>query len=61
MALGIGATTAVFSVIYAVLIDPFPYPGSERMAELRLIDGGGRERGVGLPVRRPGSFGNQVD
>jgi predicted permease len=31
LALGIGATTAVFSVVYAVLIDPYPYPNSERM------------------------------
>jgi len=31
LALGIGATSAVFSVIYAVLVDPFPYPHSERM------------------------------
>lgn len=36
LALGIGATSAVFSVIYAVLIDPFPYPGSDRIVELRL-------------------------
>ncbi len=27
LALGVGATSAVFSVIYAALIDPFPYPG----------------------------------
>src|SRR5246500_3262026 len=38
LALGIGATTAVFSVIYAVLIDPYPYIGAERIVELRLKD-----------------------
>ena len=49
LALGIGATSAVFSVIYAVLIDPFPYPGAERMVELRLVDKSGSDRhGVGL-------------
>ena len=31
LALGIGGTSAVFSVIYAVLINPFPYPGADRM------------------------------
>ena len=35
LALGIGATSAVFSVIYAVLIAPFPYPGADRIVELR--------------------------
>jgi len=47
LALGIGATSAVFSVIYAVLIDPFPYPGADRIVELRLVDKTDRDRGVG--------------
>jgi predicted permease len=48
LALGIGATSAVFSVIYAVLIDPFPYPGSDRIMELHLIDKSGKDQGTGL-------------
>jgi putative ABC transport system permease protein len=48
LALGIGATSAVFSVIYAVLIDPFPYPGSDRIMELRLKDKAGHNRWAGL-------------
>jgi predicted permease len=48
LALGIGATSAGFSVIYAVLIDPFPYPGAERMTEPRLLDKAGEQRFVGL-------------
>ena len=48
LALGIAATSAVFSVVYAVLIDPFPYPGSDRIMELRLIDKGGNDRYTGL-------------
>jgi putative ABC transport system permease protein len=48
LALGIGATSAVFSVIYAVLIDPFPYPGSDRIVELRLVDKSGEDRFTGL-------------
>jgi len=47
LALGIGATSAVFSVIYAVLIDPFPYPGSDRIVELRLVDKSGTDRYAG--------------
>jgi predicted permease len=48
LALGIGATSAVFSVIYAVLIDPFPYPGYERMVEIRLKDKAGHDRFTGI-------------
>jgi predicted permease len=31
LALGIGATTAVFSVIYAALLNPYPYPSANRI------------------------------
>jgi predicted permease len=48
LALGIGATSAVFSVVYAVLIDPFPYPGSNRIMELRLKDKAGHDRFAGV-------------
>src|SRR5579872_6352610 len=48
LALGIGATSAVFSVIYAVLIDPFPYPGSDRIVEPRLVDKAGHDRFAGM-------------
>jgi len=48
LALGIGATSAMFSVIYAVLLDPFPYQDAARMMEIRLKDKAGHERFSGV-------------
>lgn len=36
LALGIGATTAVFSVIYAALLNPYPYPDADRIVRLSV-------------------------
>jgi hypothetical protein len=43
LALGIASTTAVFSVIYAVLMNPYPYRAPDRMVHMRLIDKSGQE------------------
>jgi len=48
LALGIGATTAVFSVVYAILMNPYPYAASDRMVHIRLKDKAGHETGFGL-------------
>jgi putative ABC transport system permease protein len=42
LALGIGATTAIFSVIYGVLLRPLPYPDSERIVRVYEV---GKEGG----------------
>src|SRR5579864_7417723 len=37
LTLGIGATTSVFSVIYGLLANPYPYQGADRMIHLTVL------------------------
>jgi predicted permease len=48
VALGIGATTAVFSVVYAIIMDPYPYAASDRMIHMRFIQQSGDFYGFGI-------------
>src|ERR1700759_1810266 len=48
LALGIGATVSVFSIIYAVLMNPWPYQGADRIANIALMDKSGKEQDYGL-------------
>jgi hypothetical protein len=53
LALGIGATTTVFSVVKGVLLRPLNYPGSERIVHIWESD---PERGLSRANTSPANF-----
>src|SRR5260370_4918544 len=42
LVLGIGATTAIFSVVYGILLRPLPYPNPDQIVQLWELDAKGR-------------------
>jgi predicted permease len=50
MSLGIGATAAVYSVLYGVLIDPYPYRNADRIAFVTIQNKQGRGGDIPLTL-----------
>jgi putative ABC transport system permease protein len=48
LTLGIGATTAVFSVMYGLLANPYPYQGANRMVHLTVMPETGERNWIGV-------------
>src|SRR6266480_5236781 len=50
LALGIGATSAIFSVVRTVMLEPLPYPDPDRIVAVWETNRGGTNRNVIAPA-----------
>src|SRR5688500_7572354 len=51
LALGIGANTAIFSVVQGILLRPLPFPNADRLVRLYEADDDSGARGTSLNMR----------
>ena len=56
LALGIGSTTAIFSVIDNVLLEPFPYTDGQRLMAIMIRDKANSQDEFGREFFEPGEF-----
>lgn len=56
LALGIGSSTAIFSVIDNVLLEPFPYTDGQRLAAINIVDSSTRDQQFGRQFFSPPEF-----
>src|SRR5262245_64996499 len=55
LALGIGATSAIFSVVNGVVLQPLPYPSSDRIVQLFQVDKDAKRMSVSEPTSTTGT------
>src|SRR5579872_7281947 len=64
LALGIGANTAIFTVVNTVLLKPLAYPDADRIVQIELTTPDGKQSAVSVPkfeiLRQQASIFNEI-